>query len=336
MKALKIAGITLLALIAIVLILGAIAPKEVKTARMITIHAPIEQVFSMVNDLSTWEKWSPWKETDPEMVITMGEKSTGVGASYTWKGDASGSGKMTILESEPSKRLLIDVAFDGMGEAKAPWTFDSSPEGTQVSWGIDSKMSYPMNAMLLFMDMAESFGRDFEKGLANLKTVIENENRSKTPLQTIMEQDLPYPYVVGVRQTVRTSDAMTFYQNNVGRVYAALQNKKIAMAGRPCGVFFTWDEAGQSSDMLAGIPVAENVDLGKDFETIALPQGKAVILNYYGDYTHIDRAHNTLDNYVLLKKLTLQAPVIEEYVTDAAQEPDPARRLTKVIYLIKE
>lgn len=336
MKALKIIGIVIGILIALVLLLGAIAPKGFKTARSITIDAPVEQVFSTVNDLKTWEKWSPRKEMDPGMVITMGEKSVGSGASYTWKGKASGSGKMTILEAKPSSKITVEVAFDrmGMGKATAPWTFDMTPEGTYVTWGFDSKMPYPRNAMLLFMDMGEAVGKDFEVGLSKLKTLLETKRQNASPKQTIIEAEMPYPYVVGVRKTVSMSEVQQFYQANLSKIYAELTTKQIPMAGQPCGVYFTWDDAGQTSDMMAAIPVAREVDLGAGFETVALPKGKAVILNFYGNYDQMDKAHNILDNYLMLKKLNVQMPVIEEYITDPTKESDPDKWLTKVIYPI--
>lgn len=334
MRALKITGIIIGALIVLVLLLGAIAPKEMKTAKSITIDAPVEQVFNTVNDLKTWEKWSPWKDMDPDMVITMGEKSVGEGASYTWTGEESGSGKMTILDSEPGKRLTVEVDFDGMGSAKAPWTFDSQPEGTYVTWGFDSKMPYPFNAMLLFMDMSEAVGNDFERGLNKLKTMIEADKQSENPKQTIIEADIPYPYVVGIRKTVKMSEIQQFYTENLGKVYAELTAKKIPMAGQPCGVYFSWDEANQTTEMLAAIPVSKNVDLGGEFETVELPEGQAVILNFYGNYDQMDKAHNIIDNYVLLKKLETKMPVIEEYVTDPSNEPNPNKWLTKIIYPI--
>jgi len=35
-------------------------------------------------------------------------------------------------------------------------------------------MPYPMNAMMLFMNMEESIGNDFEQGLLNLKRLVES------------------------------------------------------------------------------------------------------------------------------------------------------------------
>jgi effector-binding domain-containing protein len=335
MKALKIAGIIIGALVGLVLLLGAIAPRNMKTARSITINAPLEKVFSTVNDLTTWEKWSPWKEMDPESVMTMGEKTVGEGAYYTWEGEKTGKGKMSIEESKLNESILVNVEFDGMGSAKAPFTFDRGTEGVQVSWGFDAKMPYPMNAMLLFFDMEEQTGKDFEKGLSNLKNLIETDEKNSSPKQTIVETDMPFPYLVGIRKTVKMSEVQQFYTENLGKVYSALAGKNITPAGQPCGVYFSWDDATQTADMLAAMPVSEKVDLGGEFVTVALPEGKAVVLSFYGSYENLDRAHNIIDNYILLKKLEVEMPVVEQYVTDPSTESDPNRWLTKVIYPIK-
>jgi effector-binding domain-containing protein len=196
-------------------------------------------------------------------------------------------------------------------------------------------MPYPMNAMLLFTDMTAAIGNDFERGLNKLKNKIETEKQSATPKQTIVEADMPFSYLVGIRGTVKMSEVQQFYTENLGKVYQELSAKKISMAGQPCGVYFSWDDKNQTSEMLAAIPVAKAVELGGDFETIALPKGKAVILSFYGNYDQLDRAHNIIDNYLLLKKLEVEMPVIEEYVTDPTTQPDPSRWLTKVIYPIK-
>lgn len=335
MKALKIAGIILGVLIGLVLLLGIIAPKEMKTARSITINAPMEKVFSTVNDLTSWEKWSPWKEMDPESVMTMGEKTEGAGAYYTWKGEKTGSGKMTIEESQLNERILVNVEFDGMGTAKAPFTFTRADDGIQVSWGFNAEMPFPMNAMLLFVDMEEQTGKDFERGLTNLKNLIEKEENNNSPKQTIVEMDMPYSHVVGVRGTIKLSEIQQFYTENLGKVYSALAGRSITPAGQPCGVYYSMDPTTQTTELLAAMPVSEAVDLGSEFETVALPQGKAVVLNFYGSYDNLDRAHNILDNYVMLKKLETEMPYLEEYVTDPGTESNPNKWLTRVIYPIK-
>ena len=44
---------------------------------------------------------------------------------------------------------------------------------TRVSWGISGQMPYPTNLMGLFIDMEAQLGSDLEKGLKNLKRILE-------------------------------------------------------------------------------------------------------------------------------------------------------------------
>jgi hypothetical protein len=45
---------------------------------------------------------------------------------------------------------------------------------TLVRWGFEGRFAYPMNAMLLVMDMEKMIGDDFQTGLENLKRILEN------------------------------------------------------------------------------------------------------------------------------------------------------------------
>lgn len=44
-----------------------------------------------------------------------------------------------------------------------------------VTWGCSGKMNYPMNLMLLFMNVEEMIGRDCEQGLSLLKQTLKQE-----------------------------------------------------------------------------------------------------------------------------------------------------------------
>lgn len=335
MRNLKIVGIVLAALIGLVLLLGLIAPKTVTTEQSAVIDAPPEAVFAAVNNLKSWEHWSPWKESDPTMAVQMGDPSEGEGAYYTWTSEDSGDGKMTIMESHPPRALTSKVEFDGMGYAMAPWTFEPVEQGTKVTWGLESSMPFPMNAMLLFMDMEEQVGEEYSKGLNNLKQYVESQTAEMNPKLGVKESEMPYAYAVGVRKEVKMEEVQKFYQETLPTVFQALQDKGIEMAGQPVGLYYTWDEEKKTSDMMAAIPVKEQVDLGGAFKTVSLPQGKTVMMDFYGPYDKIASAHYSIDGYMKSKQMQVDLPVIEEYVTDPTQEPDPQKWLTKVIYPVK-
>ncbi len=187
MKALKIIGYVLLGIIGLVVVLGLIAPKEITTETSRTIEAPIDMVFNTVNDLKTWEKWSPWDEMDPDMKVTMGEKSVGEGAYYTWEGPITGKGKMAIAESTAPKSILIDLEFDGFGIAKAPFQFEETATGTNVTWKFSQKMAFPFNAMGLFMDIEGSLNKDYDRGLELLDQYVAQKLEEQKEAQQAVE-----------------------------------------------------------------------------------------------------------------------------------------------------
>ena len=46
---------------------------------------------------------------------------------------------------------------------------------TKVKWGFFGKTAYPMNIMGLFMDMDKMLGPDLQKGLDNMKGILEKQ-----------------------------------------------------------------------------------------------------------------------------------------------------------------
>ena len=85
----------------------------------------------------------------------------------------------------------------------------------------------------------------------------------------------------------------------------------------------------------AAIPTLEVKKYTDDIESFPVGGGLALVINYFGPYAGSIEAHLALDDYMLEKKLESIPPIIEEYVTDPATEPDTAKWLTKVIYFVK-
>ena len=94
--------IALIVIIAAFLVIVAIQPSEFRVERTTTIAAPADAVFAQVNDLHKWDAWSPWAKLDPAMKQSYEGAPAGVGAVYTWAGNAHvGEGRMMLTESPP-------------------------------------------------------------------------------------------------------------------------------------------------------------------------------------------------------------------------------------------
>lgn len=176
-KVLLVAALIMVGLVAVFLILVAMQPAEFEVTRSTTIDAPPEAVFPYVNDLHRWNDWSPWAKLDPNATNTFSGPEQGEGASFHWSGNAEvGEGSMTIIESRPHEYVGIDLRFIKPFEDQAGVTFELEPvadDRTEVVWSMAGKNNFIGRVFCLIMDMEKIVGGEYEKGLANLKTMVE-------------------------------------------------------------------------------------------------------------------------------------------------------------------
>jgi uncharacterized protein YndB with AHSA1/START domain/uncharacterized membrane protein YphA (DoxX/SURF4 family) len=170
----------LFVLVAIVVVLAigvALQPSTFRVTRSATIAAPPSQVFDQVNDLHNWQAWSPWAKLDPAAKNTFDGPSAGVGASFAWSGNNQvGEGRMTITESRPNEliRIKLDFVRPFTGTNTAEFTFKPHAAAqTDVTWSIFGDRDVPSKIFCLFVNMDQMLGGEFEKGLAELKTIAE-------------------------------------------------------------------------------------------------------------------------------------------------------------------
>jgi hypothetical protein len=175
----------LIALAGIVVVFVAIVamqPSEYRVARTVRISASAPAVFGQVNDFHKWEAWNPWAKLDPAMKQTYEGAPAGIGAVYTWAGNnQAGEGRMTLTESRPSELVRIKLEFlkPFAGTSIAEFTFKPEDNQTAVTWSMTGKLSFMAKVVHLFMDMDRMIGANFEKGLADMKSVVEvKEGRS--------------------------------------------------------------------------------------------------------------------------------------------------------------
>jgi uncharacterized protein YndB with AHSA1/START domain len=168
--------IALAALIVVFLIVVAMQPAEFTVTRTATVSAPPAAVFAQVNDFHNWEAWNPWAKLDPAIKHTYEGEPAGIGAIYTWAGNRNvGEGRMTITDTHPSDLIRIKLEFLKPFAATNTAEFTFRPEGNQttVTWSMSGKKIFLTKAIHLFNNMDKMIGGQFEKGLAQMKAVVE-------------------------------------------------------------------------------------------------------------------------------------------------------------------
>lgn len=175
---------TILGIVLLLVIVGFFLPSEYHAERSITIQAPVATVFDLVNNLENWKNWSPWQQDDPTLKVAYGEKTAGVGASYSWVSENSGQGTLTIEKSIENQTIETDLDFKSEGEAKGRWTFEQTGEGVKVTWEIHGDAGYNLINRYFGLMIDTFVGPYFEKGLANLKKVAESLPQPETEMLT--------------------------------------------------------------------------------------------------------------------------------------------------------
>ncbi len=168
--------IVVVVLVGAVLVYAATRPDTLHVQRATSIEAAPEKIFPLITDFRSWGSWSPYEKLDPAMKRTFSGAANGKGAVYQWEGNRQvGAGRMEITDVSPSSKVTIKLDFlePFEGHNVAEFTLEPNGDSTNVMWAMHGPSLYIGKVMSIFIDMDNMIGRDFETGLANLKTIAE-------------------------------------------------------------------------------------------------------------------------------------------------------------------
>jgi len=151
--------------------------KDYSAERDIIINRNKNEVFNYIRLLKNQDNFSKWASLDPDMKKEYRGVDGTPGFVSSWEGNKKvGKGEQEIVKISDGDRVDYKLhfikPFEGLAESHMT-TSAVSENQTKVGWGMSSSMKYPMNIMMLFMNMEKLIGDDFSTGLANLKTVLE-------------------------------------------------------------------------------------------------------------------------------------------------------------------
>ena len=149
---------------------------DFEVVRSTTIAAPPERLHDLIDDFHQWRSWSPWEDVDPDLRREYSGAESGVGARYAWEGNRkAGKGNMEIVDTQP-ERVEVSLRFEKPWKATNRVVFDLVPAGdgvTRVDWRMLGRTSGVAALFGKVMSMDRLVGKDFEKGLARLKSAAE-------------------------------------------------------------------------------------------------------------------------------------------------------------------
>jgi len=177
-KFLIIAAFVLIALVVLILVIALFIKKQYSVEREISIAKSKQNIYDYVKYLKNQDNFSVWAKIDPSMKKDYRGTDGTVGFVAAWDSNIkkAGKGEQEIKKIDDGVRIDYEIRFlePMKSTSDAFLAFKSvNDDVTIVRWGVYGKIKYPMNLMLLFMDMDSMLGKDLEDGLKNLKAELE-------------------------------------------------------------------------------------------------------------------------------------------------------------------
>ena len=147
---------------------GFMLPGDFKVERSIVIDAPPSEVYPWVGELRRWNQWDPWRHVDKELERSY-KGNSAVGDHLEWKGPQSGTGRLTILSTEPNKSLRINMA-EATLEHDRLIVFELEDLGgqTRLHWSISGENSMTPIGNYFALGLDRHLGNMYEQGLSNI------------------------------------------------------------------------------------------------------------------------------------------------------------------------
>lgn len=331
-------------LLVLIVIIGlavyiAVQPNNFEVKRSRTINAPTEVVYNNVIDFKNWEAWSSWAEKDSSTIITLPEKTKGVGGSYSWV-DSDGTGTMKTTATNPNKTITQQLQFGDFYPSKINWTFKPTSNGqTTATWQmLGEKTPFMFKAFALaFGGYDAMIGPDFERGLEKLDSiVVKSTKQYSVKVNGITEHGGGF-YLYNTT-SCKMDNFKSKMQEMMPLIGQYVAKHKIIPSGGAFVIYHKWDEANNAVMFSCAIPTTDRViTTESDILTGKLEPFKALKTTLYGNYKNLDEAWTTAMKYQTDNKLQSEenGVAIEAYLTDPMQTPNPADWVTEIYLPIK-
>ncbi len=179
MKILKTLLSIAFALAVALLSVAALTPNEYSIEKEIVISKDRAEVFSYIKQLRNQSTYSVWATMDPKMKKNFHGTDGTVGFISAWNSEHEkvGKGEQEITRIVPNERIDTELRFHepfAATDSAYMTTQTVSDNSTKVTWGFSGRIPYPMNILLLRVDMDKEIGSDLARGLSNLKVLLES------------------------------------------------------------------------------------------------------------------------------------------------------------------
>ena len=308
-------------------------PQHVKVERSAEIGASPKIVFSQVNDLQNWEKWSNWHITDPDLKTRFTEHGVGENGGVIWNSelDEIGKGKLTIMESAPYDSVVCKIDFPEKRTAEMKFLLNENGKETALTWILICDVGYNPFARWAGLLKNKIVGPDLKAGIDYLNTVcrvLEQEDAMIVELANFGGFEF-----AAIREKIPFDEV----GSRMNEVYQTIGNSVAGTTARISGAPFAvyHEMKSDTIDLECGYPVSKLILPEEPVRTGTFKTAKCARVDYFGHHQNLEEVHTAIQQWVEKHGFKLNGAPVEQYNTDGATEPDPEKWHTKIYYPVK-
>ena len=336
MKALKVIGIIVGILLALILIIPLFLPNPAEVSAETEIALEPGQIFPVVASYSNRTLWDPWLLTDSTAEAKIEPKAGYVGSTYSWEGDMLGTGKMEVISVVENTHILSSLWFGEVPDpAVVEWHFEAVKGGTKVTWSFSQDAAYPFGRLgMIFGKMFLS--QSFQSGLAKLKEVMESAPPRPSSALAEVEVGVQEAFsAMVVKTSGKMSDISTILSDSYTKVFAEVGKQGLQPAGPPFADYLEYDTEKGTVTIVAGTSVAEAGKKSGEVVPVVYNEMKVLKGKHTGPYEKLSESFMKMEKYAADNGLETTGEAFEFYLTDPGDEPDPAKWVTGIAYVLK-
>lgn len=334
MKVLKWIFIVILALLAIVTVIGFAMPKDTKVTVNEEINLPPAKVFHFVAGFVDRTAWDPWIKADTAVKCTFDIVPGYTGSKYNWDGPVVGKGMMQVDSVVFGSYILNKVSLMPGKFIPEEWVFFPSGNGTSFTWTITMSSGSPFGR-LANKAFSGIILKTMNGGKAELKSYLETHGVQLSKLTETGIEEYPATEALTLTATMTMAEMPAWFGQALGRVMAEQQAQNLQPQGMPFARYAGYDAATGNFTMTAGIPVSAGGKSAGDIKLVKYGSFVALKGMHAGPYDELTVSYQALEKYASDNGIELEGVAWEYYLSDPAEVTDPTLLQTLIAMPLK-
>jgi effector-binding domain-containing protein len=336
MKIIRLIFFIFLGLVALILIVGLFLPKSVKIISETEINLTANKVFYSMATFSDRASWDPWVKEDTTVKISIVPVEGYVGSRYSWTSKNSGSGEMVIDSVVINHHISLTLSFDGMSTKPHVWNdFYDRGDKTLVSWGFYQDASYPVGRIFMAF-MKSKLQTDYDKGLANLKSHLEEKGVNMSSLSEILVENVPPFYAFVSEGKGRMDEISSKMPALFSLVASSIKAQGLEITGPPFNHYIYFDSSKGISVFAVGFPVNKPGKSTAEVKSVFVPGFSALEAIHNGPYSEFGDSYAKFMKHIEEKNIKVNMETWEFYLSDTMKERDEMKWKTLIAFPLKK